>query len=503
MKVISVQPIPSNRLQRVYSVTVTDGRQLMLTLSPPGALRLLRSELYLVSTNSILTKFLLNEKTIGDHRVSRTESIEGRVSRAESTDTVRTANQPEKGKQPARARALDVPQTFVLPRIPRVICFSPWVAELGASLNLFEPTEGIPLAHFQEPPTTAAERESIDFQVGRLIRGLAEVTSPNGMFGPAIAVIGPNTASLRPPASRAAPGSRSWANAFHSLLEAILRDGEDMAVTISYNAIRSYFHRFSHILDAVKIPRLVVPDASDDTNLLVSRVPAHINENPYNYSEQVQGNEESTTPPSTGDHDVAENEEQPTASDKQTTSDDPASARKPSNIAVTGIWDWGSAVYGDPLFATAFNQDASSEFLRGFRLSPRADRSPRSRKTSKRSRDEDDRQEDDSDQDDENDIIEDRHNASIRLLLYECYHATVGVVTQFYRPSPDSSTKELAARRRLAAALVALNEVGDAAAGKRPRRVTGDTWPPWPPVKRRKKDDGPSADIQGKYDGLS
>ncbi|RYP92549.1 hypothetical protein DL770_001307 [Monosporascus sp. CRB-9-2] len=498
VKVISVQPIPSNRLQRVYSVTVTDGRSLMLTLSPPRTLRLLRSELYLVPTNVILTKFLLNEKTIGDHRVSCAESTEGRVSPAESTDTVRTANQPEKGKQPARARALGVPQTFVLPCIPRVISFSPWVAELGSSFNLFEPTEGTPLAYFPEPPTTAAERESIDFQVGRLIRGLAEVTSPNGMFGPAVAVIAPNTASLRPPALETAPGSRSWANAFHSLLEAILRDGEDMAVAISYNAIRSYFDRFSHILDAVKIPRLVVPDASDDTNLLVSRAPARTKEDPYSRSEQVRSSEESTTLPTTGDRDLAENEEQPTALDKQTTSDDAASARKPSNIAVTGIWDWGSAVYGDPLFATAFNQEVSSEFLRGFRLSPRADMSPRSRKTSKRSIDEDNRQEDDSDQVDGNDIIEDRDNASIRLLLYECYHATVGVVTQFYRPGPDSNTKELAARRRLAAALVALNEVGEAVVGKRPRRVSGDTWPPWPPVKRRKRDEGPSTDAQGK-----
>ncbi|RYO97350.1 hypothetical protein DL764_007328 [Monosporascus ibericus] len=498
VKVISVQPIPSNRLQRVYSVTATDGRLLMLTLSPPQTLRLLRSELYLVPTNFIVTKFLLNAKTIGDGRVSRTESTDGRVSPAESTDTVRTANQPEKEKQPARARVLCVPQTFVLPPIPRVISFSPWAVELGSSFNLFEPTEGIPLAHFPEPPTTAAERESIDFQVGRLVRGLAEATSPNGMFGPAAAVVAPNTVSLQPPTLSTAPSSRSWANAFHSLLEAILRDGEDMAVTISYHAIRSYLDRFSHVLDAVKVPRLVVPDASDDTNLLVSRAPAHTKENPYSRSEQEYSSEESTAPPPTGVHDLVENEEQPTASGKQTTSDDATSARKPSNIAVTGIWDWGSAVYGDPLFATAFNQEASSEFLRGFRLSPRADRSPRSRKTLKRSRDEDNPQEDDSDKDDENDIIEDRDNASIRLLLYECYHATVGVVTQFYRPGPDSNTKELAARRRLAAALVALNEVGEAVVGKRPRRVSGDTWPPWPPMKKRKRDDGSSADAHGK-----
>ncbi|RYP28160.1 hypothetical protein DL766_006056 [Monosporascus sp. MC13-8B] len=486
VKVISVQPIPSNRLQRVYSVTVTDGRSLMLTLSPPRTLRLLRSELYVVPTNFIVTKFLFNEKTIGDARVSR----------AESTDAVRAASQPEKGKQPARTGTLAVPQTFVLPRIPRIISYSPWVAELGSSFNLFEPTEGIPLAYFPEPPTTAAERRSIDFQVGHLIRGLAEVTSANETFGPAIAVMAPITASLQPPALRAAPGSRSWASAFHSLLEAILRDGEDMAVTISYNAIRSYFDRFSHILDAVTVPRLVVPDASDDTNLLVSRAPEHTKENPYIRSEHVRSSEESTTtPPSTGDHDLEENEEQPTASDKQTTPERAASSRKPSSIVVTGIWDWGSAVYGDPLFATAFNQEASSEFLRGFRLSPRADTSPPPCKASKRSRDEDNRQEEDSDEFDGDDIIEDRDNASIRLLLYECYHATVGVVTQFYRPGPDSNTKELAARRRLAAALVALNEVGETAVGKRPTRISGETWPPWPPMKRRKGDDGPSAAV--------
>ena len=86
--------------------------------------------------------------------------------------------------------------------------------------------------------------------------------------------------------------------------------------------------------------------------------------------------------------------------------------------------------------------------------------------------------------------MEDRANAAVRLLLYECYHATTSVVRQFYRPDAGSAARELTARRRLAAVLARLGEVEEAAIGKRPRRASGDAWPSWPPVKRARRGGG-------------
>lgn len=188
-----------------------------------------------------------------------------------------------------------------------------------------------------------------------------------------------------------------------------------------------------------------------------------------------------------------------------------------TDIAVTGLWDWSNTVFGDPLFATVFSRETSLEFLRGFRQppprlspspwppppsSPHAGKDQEDRygtqqkeaSTSANSGNGDDAASSissDPDSDSEYDeVVEDRANAAVRLLLYECYHATVSVVRQFYRPDADSPARELTARRRLAAVLARLGDVEEAAVGKRPRRASGDAWPAWPPGKRVKRSGG-------------
>jgi hypothetical protein len=54
-----------------------------------------------------------------------------------------------------------------------------------------------------------------------------------------------------------------------SLLEAILRDGEDMLVTVPYDSVRYYIGKSSHFLDEATQPRLVALNVCDTDNVLI------------------------------------------------------------------------------------------------------------------------------------------------------------------------------------------------------------------------------------------
>ena len=64
-------------------------------------------------------------------------------------------------------------------------------------------------------------------------------------------------------------GSDSWREAFLALLEAALRDSEDILVTMPYDSIRYYVGHHAHFLEEVTEPRLVALHACDPTNVLV------------------------------------------------------------------------------------------------------------------------------------------------------------------------------------------------------------------------------------------
>lgn len=507
VKVESIQSLPYIRLQRAFRVEVSDGRTLMLTQSPPPTVRLLRSEQWPVVSNFLVVKWLIT--TVLEIPTGKEEG--GFVDES-ATLAKRIGSRPGKGKQCAGIKPVDSLKEIVLPYIPSHISNSPSnAADLGSAFHLFEPARGMPISSLPRR-LTAPERKVVDFQVGRLIRRLSELQSPNGTFGPAVAVIGPRHPSQHydtPQAAVRAGGTGSWTNAFHSLLEGILRDGEDMAVTISYTAIRGHFRRLSHLLDAVTISRLVVLDAGDDENILITD-PTKENPEGDKRNQSTQQARERSSFTSSGKASVA------AATGGSITAQQQQQRNTSSSVAVTGLWDWSNTVFGDPLFATVFSRETSAEFLRGFRQAPlhqhdnittmtmnNTNSAPASSsliKSTTRS-DDDNNKEDKSGEEEEeveeeeghryhyhyNDaIIQDRPNAPIRLLLYECYHATVCVVRQFYRPGADSSARELAARRRLAAVLGRLNDVEDAAVGKRPRRASsGDAWPEgWPPGKK-------------------
>jgi hypothetical protein len=69
----------------------------------------------------------------------------------------------------------------------------------------------------------------------------------------------------------AGTGHRSWAEAFQSLVESVLRDAEDMLVSLPYDSIRYHVSVRKSILDQIAIPRLTVMDAGDENHVLVDQ----------------------------------------------------------------------------------------------------------------------------------------------------------------------------------------------------------------------------------------
>ena len=63
----------------------------------------------------------------------------------------------------------------------------------------------------------------------------------------------------------------TWREAFQGLLEAALRDAEDMMVTIPYDNIRGLAQRHAQFLDAIQEARLVALDAGLDRNVLIDK----------------------------------------------------------------------------------------------------------------------------------------------------------------------------------------------------------------------------------------
>ncbi|KAK6069194.1 hypothetical protein SCUP234_10842 [Seiridium cupressi] len=450
----SIRLLNPARLQRDVCVTISNGKTLVLTIPPPSMLRLLRSEQWLVLSEALVIPWICrraSEHAAKYKRISIQYLIEA---------------DPLQNKSAARtdtsSRRPQTPGQYLIEYLPNLIAHSSASVELGTAFNLTEAPRGI-LVNSLPRALADAERMVVEYQKGQLVRRISNFSAPNAKFGPVTAVLGPHTPSAD--SSTATPvgpgGVNSWSKAFLALVESTLRDGEDLAVTISYSLIRHHLNRLSDLLDAVTRSRLVVLDAGSDGNVLVSR----------RTDAEAKGIVRSRSWTQTGQSVKREDPEKVDWSvikgnleRKQTI--------EASGATVTGLRDWSNCIFGDPLMTSVFSEEPSTEFIRGFRQqppspSPSPSSSPSSATTNipRISSPPPD------------DLVEDRENAPIRLLLYECYHATACVVRQFYRPTgADSTRREMAARRRLAAALNKLAEV-DENITKRPRKGSVDIGP--------------------------
>jgi hypothetical protein len=284
----TVEEIKSTQLPRLYILTMSDERKLMLSFAPSLIIRLLRQETTILSSEATLVHFIAGSGP----RQSSTES---------STDP----------------SGLGPDLTELKTLVPHLLKHSSNNRELAYPYSIYEPIAGDALSTLSIY-LSIPERRIIDKKIGSMARAMASLTSPSGIFGTVSRVLpDPFVAAL--PTMPITEGSKTWSEGFNSLLEGILRDGEDMAVLLPYEVIRAHYKRLSWRLDAVTIPRLVVLDIGSETNVLVEG-----------------GSDERTSTFATDD------------------------------IKLTGLRSWGQGVFGDPMIADVF-EEPTEGFMEGWR----------------------------------------------------------------------------------------------------------------------------------------
>ncbi|KNG52627.1 aminoglycoside phosphotransferase protein [Stemphylium lycopersici] len=126
----------------------------------------------------------------------------------------------------------------------------------GALGSPFLMTSHMPGRRLSEaaPYLTASERITIDHTMGTHVRALTALSATQ--FGMTHRVF-------------AKKGSNSWREAFLSLLEATLRDAEDMLVNSHSESTRYWVGKHAHHLEEVTEPRLVAPNVCNPENILI------------------------------------------------------------------------------------------------------------------------------------------------------------------------------------------------------------------------------------------
>ncbi|KAK3989660.1 hypothetical protein QBC44DRAFT_240943 [Cladorrhinum sp. PSN332] len=419
-----VQPVLNLRPQRIYRVDLSDGTRLHLVTPPYSKWRPLRSDQGMVLSETIAVRWIKERAAASFFPSSPSPSSSSPSAKQEKEPTENEGKEEEKEDEGGDPDETNFWYTFYAPTpgAPLLSLLAP-ASQQGAARNL--------------------DRATINSQLGKLHGRLASFTSPTGRFGPVAATIPPPIGTTTPPPSSSGPsfhrqqqqhlgaagglfgtvGAASWSVAFHSMLEGSLRDGEDMAVVLSYPTIRRHYRRLGYLLDEVRVPRLVVVDGGDESNVLVEGVP------------------------------VEEEEEK-------------------KEWKVRGLRDWSSCVFGDPLLGVAFSDPGlepgaqpAQAFLDGFNGEGKnTTNAPLSYPLNLNPS-----------------LIEGVETAWVRLLLYQVFHAVARIVAEFYRPRADSGARELEARRRLNIVLAKLAEVPDDVKGggarKKHARPSGEMSP--------------------------
>jgi hypothetical protein len=286
-----VEELLHTQLARLYTLRMSDGRKLLLSFAPSQAVRLLRHESTMLSSEAILVSFITGTDHLSEAGGQPSSSIRS---------------------QPAPAELLNL--------VPKLLKHSANNREMAYPYSIFETTAGSSLSSLSVY-LSLPERRLVDRQVGFMVRQLASMTSPSGTFGTVSRVL-PDvfSASYNPRTSQTpeSNGSKTWSEAFNLLLEGVFRDGEDMAVLLPYETIRTHYQRLSWRLDAVTIPRLLILDAGSETNVMIER-----------------------------------------------SAEDGSADEASGGATLKGLRSWSQGVFGDPLLCNAF-EDASEGFLEGW-----------------------------------------------------------------------------------------------------------------------------------------
>jgi hypothetical protein len=105
------------------------------------------------------------------------------------------------------------------------------------------------------PYLSITERSSIDRTLGSHLAALTQLSRSS--FGLVNRV-------------HAGTGHQTWGEAFLSLLESVLRDGEDMLVSLPYDAIRFHVNLHKAFLNEITAPSLVALEAGDPRNVFIN-----------------------------------------------------------------------------------------------------------------------------------------------------------------------------------------------------------------------------------------
>jgi hypothetical protein len=141
--------------------------------------------------------------------------------------------------------------------VPRVLKYDAHGAELGVPYILMEYVPGMPLKELH-PCLDANDKYYIDRQLGRLFYYINATPQPLPSFGPLLRVT-------------SGAGFTTWGEAFLSLVEAVLRDAEDLVVLLPYEQIRKEMDRLSPVLNEVRESRLVIMNEGYSNILLDPR----------------------------------------------------------------------------------------------------------------------------------------------------------------------------------------------------------------------------------------
>lgn len=317
-------------------------------------------------------------------------------------------SQPKSGRDsPDTVVDVPMPRNFLYGYLPLVIKHGlPKIPFFANQYILSHPTPGTTIAAL-EHPLEYDESESVQFQIGQLVRRIACHTSPTGKFGDVEGILKEHSL---PKDGVSEAGFGKWSEAFYDMLEDALRDLEDRCIQIGYQRVRNSFFRLRHLLDAVTRPSLVAVEGGASTNVLI-----HMAGQPKQQSCLTSKRHVDT---SGCDFSM------------------PKAGSKVGKATVSGLRSWSNCIFGDPLFATVFLEDASASFLSGLAIPV----------------DPDDPFEFDP-------VIEDPEHTQARLLLYECYHAIIKIGRDYYQPR--AGDRELSGRKQLKDVLGKLNETGD------------------------------------------
>ncbi|CAO2656405.1 Nn.00g052080.m01.CDS01 [Neocucurbitaria sp. VM-36] len=159
----------------------------------------------------------------------------------------------EKSLLENESKALETLRAYTQIPVPHLIKYDSNGGSLGSPFVMMSYIPGRKLSELA-PYMTASERSTIDRTLGTYVRALTALSATQ--FGMTHRVF-------------AQRGSDSWHEAFSALFEAVLRDAEDMLVTIPYESIRYYVGKQAHFLHEVTEPRLVALHACDPTNVLI------------------------------------------------------------------------------------------------------------------------------------------------------------------------------------------------------------------------------------------